>query len=752
MKKLLLLVAVCCSFAVGYGVVATAYPAGGMYGRGEYRGYFRDAFDSTGTFVLPKQYTGGTNAINPTVNNATELINFLRGSEGLGGNAQQRTGASFIIQTMIGSARNRPPTAGQIAEWESRVRYAESQGRISWFVSYSFCINTYYQGPSGGGTPNDDAFFDECGTNTSIVFRNASGGVAYVIKRECANPVGNISPLPDAPPLQNFDIVGYSRVQSNPNPLPGEEVEFRHFIRNDGPTGTAPTNIWWVVFNSLTNAVVAGPANSGTYVDEQTRLVSTERYRVPAATPPGTQICRHVGWDPGDSRGTRDERGTRVCATVRYDFSLVPSITPVITSGGVVVPGNIAEEGDTITFNYSVTNNGQTSSMPVTCTVYGRSHTGFYTPTPPTDNTSDPGYSQPPHGCPRTFPRLSTTGIATEPVSASPTNRTICRSLFITPSTPTGGTADSGDVCVYVASKPYARVFGGDISAGNGLTTAPGVCTSNNNATIVGWNKRSAGSFAGAGTQFAALALNAIRDFSTSLGNPASSAPAPSGLAFANTSTSAATGLFGGSLGSAPCIPDYYADRPTSAPAPSSNLSSMSSGTYAHNGTLNLSGNVNPGQRIVIYVNGNVYINGPITYPGTWTLGNIPLLQLVVRGNIFIDNDVTRLDGVYIAQANGATGGVIHTCAAGATPIALDGNLFDTCDTKLEINGAFVANQVRLLRTIGTLSRSTTGETGATSAAGEVFNYNPTLWLAQPPAPAGEAGDYDAIISLPPVL
>jgi hypothetical protein len=180
----------------------------------------------------------------------------------------------------------------------------------------------------------------------------------------------------------------------------------------------------------------------------------------------------------------------------------------------------------------------------------------------------------------------------------------------------------------------------------------------------------------------------------------------------------------------------------------------VNGGTYFRGSNLSgLGGNVNPGQRINLYVDGDVFITSDITYPGSWDTGTMPRFQLVARGNIYISNNVTRLDGMYIAQSNGVSGGVIHTCATAMSALPLDGDVFDRCNAKLTINGAFVADQVRLLRTSGTLSQSNASD-GAPGggAASEVFNFNPTLWIDQPPGASGEAGDYDAIINLPPIL
>lgn len=756
MKKIFLLAVAFCSFVIGYGVLAEAYPAGGMYGRGEYDGYFLNINDSKGTFVLPKQYTGNTNAIDPSVNNATELINFLKGSEGLGGSAQQRTGAAFIIQTMIGTARNRPPTAAQIAEWESRVRYAESQGRISWFVSYSFCINTYWQGTNDGGSdPNDDAFFDDCGTDTSIVFRNASGGIAYVIKRECANPVGNVAPIPDAP---TFNISGRTTITNSTNagrganPFPGDSIVFHHYVRNSGPGGTSPTNIWWIAQSMPSQTTVGGAANSGTYASGQEKNVFNHTINIPATAAPGTQYCERVGYDPTNGTGGSDGRGPTVCATVAYNFDLTPSVNPVVIHNGTPITGSFAEPGDVIQFTYSVNNGGTTESQSVTCTYRQATWPGNNEAAPTTVFTPG-GANCPPN---RTFPRTSNTDTATENFNATTPNTTICRSFTISPATQAGGSRVD-QACIKVVAKPYARVWGGDVSVGNGLASAPGVCTANLNASVVGWNRGGPASYAGAGTQFATYALAQINEFATALYDPGG-AGQPDGLSFANNSTNPAAGDYGGDFGSVPCIPDYYGQRPaTTLPLPA-NITSMVTGNYGFTGNAYFSGgtnNINSGEQTTVYVDGNVYINTNIVYAGTWTSSNIPNFRMIVRGNIYIDLNVNQIDGIYIAQANSAgNGGEIYTCAStvdGYAAIPGD-RMYNECTRKLTVNGAFIAKQVRLMRTLGTLSQSVFNETNLTTQAAEVFNFGPAAWIPQPEGDPSEVPDYDAIISLPPVL
>lgn len=616
------------------------------FGRRRWCGYFRNALETDGQFVRAA-------GVPASINTASEFIAMIEGDLN-SGNAHRITGAQFTILTMIGRGPGSPKSVSptQLQDWKDRVNsYASTSengsvsvgpnGRIEWFVSmHTPCgiENTFYQDAQNDVAP----FLDHAGNSNCevasyrtnfILFRNPSGTLKYMIRRECMNPMGDLQGL-----------------------------------------------------------------------DEATR-----------------------------------------------DYNLNPSITTEVNGD---TSATAAEVGDTLRFIYRVANTGTDPSLNASCTIYANVHNGYFaTPSTPTSGNSPPGYSPPSTTCPQSF-NPGSTQIATETIAITAANQTICRSLFVSPASPT--VASRGfERCVPVANKPYARVYGGDVTAGNGLSTAPNLCTNNADAAVVGWNRRGAANYAGAGSEYAIYALNAIRDFAAALGSvPAANAQPPTGLAFANTSTNAGNGAFGGSLGTVPCIPDHYGTRPSATSPVPANFNDMTTGTYAASGNITLgSGVVDRNERISIFVDGNVFINGNITYAaGTWNIAEVPSLRLIVRGNVYVGRTVSQLDGLYVAQSNGGGNGGFYTCATSAAALPLSGNLFSLCNSKLTVNGAVVANQVFLLRTNGTLSQSAAGESSAGGRAAEVFNYNPSLWLRQPFLEEETTPDYDAIISLPPIL
>ncbi len=177
---------------------------------------------------------------------------------------------------------------------------------------------------------------------------------------------------------------------------------------------------------------------------------------------------------------------------------------------------------------------------------------------------------------------------------------------------------------------------------------------------------------------------------------------------------------------------------------------------------------------LTIFVDGDVHIRGNIVYGNTnWgSIDKIPSFQLIVKGDIFIDSGVSQLDGLYVAQPNGGTGGNIYTCSSpsGVGYTSANSDLLDKCRRQLVVNGAFVAQKVFLSRSFGSLRNSYPGEhlvngvaqdctdsgtTGVKDCAAEIFNVSPEMLLAQPGTTAQSGpttGKYDFITSLAPVL
>lgn len=368
---------------------------------------------------------------------------------------------------------------------------------------------------------------------------------------------------------------------------------------------------------------------------------------------------------------------------------------------------------------------------------------------------------------------------------------TLCISYHVSPEqgqmtssgSPIGGSGsvDSESTCVNVVDKPYVHFFGLDVSAGGKFANGDDKCLSGAPPVNGGISTsiKPLGPLArGSAVQYGALALGTVSGFgSASLRT--STPNFQNGLTFANTPSL-------GALGSKNCVPDYYGTKPASlmkvpgnvnlpsfnsfqpTPTVSQIWHGQATGTIINGFNGDGSGIAN-NNRVAVYIEGNAYIDKDIVFKDTvWSnMDEVPSFYLVASGNIYISPNVTELDGVYVAK------GAIYTCAKnfGIYP---PNELVNNCSDQLVVNGAFIAQQVFLHRTFGSLRNSLGGESPLTfggdctlntrlgqrvdksyDCAAEVFNFSPETFLGKPalgPTPGSTITKYDFITSLSPVL
>lgn len=287
--------------------------------------------------------------------------------------------------------------------------------------------------------------------------------------------------------------------------------------------------------------------------------------------------------------------------------------------------------------------------------------------------------------------------------------------------------------CTKVHNKPYFKIYGSGAQAGGEFSDVDSSCAVG--GTLAGWNDTSQRKGAdakarGASSELSSLAREKIYGFATgqtrSVGMGMKS---PTELTFANKDVTILNGgespTLGGEMGGGGwCLPKV--DEPDAAnitdmgtgasPVASTDNTGSWSRKYApSSGYLTLRGRIlEPGANQSIFVKGDVYIDSNIRYKDSdWSTSNIPSFVLKATGNIYISKDVAQLDGLYIAQGTKQGGtikkGKIFTCSyAGA---ALSGaSMHADCNKQLVVRGAFVAEQVNLMRTGGTLRNAEGGE------------------------------------------
>ncbi len=486
----------------------------------------------------------------------------------------------------------------------------------------------------------------------------------------------------------------------------------------------------------------------------------------PPPPPPPTDLCKNIAGNQSsvpagyyrDSSGNCYPNPTDLCLNIAGNQSSVPAGYYRDSSGNcypnqpIDVCPNLPGNQSSVPTGYYLDSSGNCVPLPpptpsptIECGTFSTS------PSPPNDEagfTAKPGFvikngnSSPSYSYNLT---LTITGAppftATNPPLAAGGGATTTPNINI-PGFPAGtyngsysvnvsgvGSVSGCDADITIANKPYVRVYGGDVLAGNGFLDSSSSCSANGSAGILTYND---GNGIGAGTQFAAQAPSAINEFASANLRTTDPQP-PTGLTFANTS-----GTWGGNFQPAQlCAPNYF-DITTNSTDP------IVGGNY--NGD-----SISDSQHKVIKHTGKVVITGNVTYSGSasWaSLEQIPSFYLIVKGDIYIDNDVTNLDGVYIAQ-----GGNIYTCTNGGS-LYSGAQLYDSdkCRNKLTVNGALLADQIRFLRVNGNVKDAVANEQSTSGNIAEVINYLPELWLVNPNLTDAPANSYDSLTSLPPAF
>ena len=756
-----------------------------MYGRRLCQGYLSGQY--------PLNYFTGDQLVMfdaPALLNVYDASAFINRYSGYlnGSNEKHKTSAAITIDVMLG--KNGPEfgnskTAGityardHFNEWADLVRSYDSRGLIDW--TRSVYNNREYTNSSMNPSALDMYMgMDwEDATTLTIRFNNPDGSEPFVLDKWCGNlrGKGRLTGVETPKPAYVPDI---QNATGQPGPLPGngssnspgsgvypgQTLKFNLLVRNAGNARGQDARIQGKVFSldpsagqpynyydagcsgscyntpdkttapqrGIVYATGAGILYNPSYQTNMSALNAGQSftappngaqsspysmsYVVPSDAVDGRKICFYGHVDPSDeANGVALTNFGGMCFIVQRP--VIPACSGASASPVSLDPGTQYAITSMVTFNES-------SAVDK---VFADPSTRFFVRVVgPTGSGLDRTLTYA-AGAPEVKRVGLSVGVTTalQPATNRAGEYTVTYGV-------TGGTGaiGCGGTSFSVTNKPYFEVKNGDLTAGAGMNAGGTDCAvaRNDNASIVSWNRGSAGNYGGAGTQYAALALNRLQDFASGQG----SALAPGGVSFANTTEgqlNIAGGLFGGKFGAVHCTADYFA-----------NATGVQSGPYVLNAK-----SVADGTHQVLFVDGDVYVKGNVTFSGSYAnTAAVPSFAIVARGNIYIDPSVTQLDGFYVAQPASAsdTKGNIYTCANDNVPAALNRTLQNSCSNRLVINGAFVARQVWLLRTYGTVSGD----------AAESFNYSPELWLS---APFGNnlsqaRSDYDSITSLPPIL
>jgi hypothetical protein len=354
------------------------------------------------------------------------------------------------------------------------------------------------------------------------------------------------------------------------------------------------------------------------------------------------------------------------------------------------------------------------------------------------------------------------TRTATHSISSYQPGEEICVFVRVNPGTtfrgPGGVSYDSSgpledEACSTVVNRPFVSAFAGDVYADKSVSAY----TDYAHGTL---NK------GGSGSQLVALAGDAITGFASSIQR--SSPFDPLGLTFNNQGVAIEPneqdtplgGDFGGNAGDI----NRFIDEQKFTESTLKNISLGNSfaansvntdGKQVHvdSGNVTLGGAILDSGRRALFLNdvdGDLYVTGNITYNSPLTSS----FSVLVKGDIYIDDSVTQLDGLYYATGN------IYTCRvdlSGSLPGAA--NHFDVCKNQLTVNGALTADNIYFERTYKTLRNSTRSNNYDNTPAAEKIIFSPEIFLVNPLWRAigsnGSGGDptiFDAYRALPPIL
>lgn len=351
-------------------------------------------------------------------------------------------------------------------------------------------------------------------------------------------------------------------------------------------------------------------------------------------------------------------------------------------------------------------------------------------------------------------------------------------------------TAVSLQMCVPIKDgwTPIMRTYGNDVFAGGGYFDGS-TCVSQGapvaNPAVKGFGRYNPTSpmdhttYSGTASELGIFTPGEIMGFLPGA-NMLSARSALWELSFANTVDNAvvkkipASYNFGGGFGTSYCPTFPVPVSPQLRNGAALPINSLASGDYVINRpsvriTAPGAAQITNGTRVRIFADGDVHIEDNIQYAnvgaGWATAGDIPLVEIYANGNIFVENSVSELTGVFKAK------GGLYTCVAPDGTILRPNKLpteyntpgvghhmtymANNCQNKLTVYGSVTAEEMFLYRTTREgLENASVGEDRSSGNLAEAFVFSPEVYLAYlsaHPSSGTSVGSPDSIVALPPV-
>jgi hypothetical protein len=676
-------------------------------GRAQHYGYFDNLYGNSnspypsgrGPVIDNNDYAPGDDAVPLSVTTKAQVYNYLynkyKNPGTYGHPGWDRTGASFVVNTMLGNNPGTGSRAVSAAMWsdlQSRLNANSLSVNVQNVSASSYGnVNTYYQ------YGNDDVawYNDPTESGRALVF-TSGGKTVYVLLYKCANPLGSLAGLPKPPQWTITPTTTAQKTLSATNPalaanevIPGDTITWRHVVKNNGPDAT-DQNVAWRYDNSgnLTGSGGNWTLPSGTASGKS--VPNTSSYKATNGDL-GKQVCRSTWAQPRAWNNSASISSAAVCYNVVYRYGLTPHAT---FNGSLEMP---TELGSTtpITVNQSIDNSGPTLSQPtnlvlVKCTYAPNVPASTYGVTAPNSASSSVGAGCNPIWAGAGTYGSGTTTLANASGGSVPPNTAagthICYILSATPASATDGRwVHSVPACLSVTKSPKVQAWGADIRGGT-IATRP--------------NYDINGKYYGSWAEFGIFGTGPIAGMAS---NAALAGGSPSNLSIAslNTLTFANTPTLG-NFQPAPAPNGYYTAYKALATSPTPPI------PY---------GTVGNGTHEVIFVNSSLTLTNNIVYSGSYNSpGDIPRVIIVVNGDIKIDPTVTRIDAWLIAN------GTLYTCSDDTGAVRKQLTIND-CNQQLVFNGPINVNDTRLSRTYGADGTSE-------GDPAEIFNLDPATFLS----------------------
>lgn len=223
-------------FVIAFAVLSAVMVVGNVQRAYAVPGYFNPGTNfSTGSGRDLAHNFIGVNDTGTFINHMWACLNNAAPCSSMNG----QIAASYMILTMLGDGNHSVGQAyARWGDWVNIVNQYSAAGRINFNAMYGYSLNTMMV-PYGG--PYDVVQYSEGATaNPSIVFTNPNGST-YAIKKDCANPVGNMSPLQNVVSSFGGYVVDADTGGAVAN-LPAEGIMVHLYGAGGGATQSNPYN------------------------------------------------------------------------------------------------------------------------------------------------------------------------------------------------------------------------------------------------------------------------------------------------------------------------------------------------------------------------------------------------------------------------------------------------------------------------------------------------------------------------------